>query len=164
MELINPGIGLIFWMTISFLLLMFILGKFAWKPIMKALRNREDHIENALMAAEKTRQEMKDLKSEHLQLLAEARDEKDKMLREAKAIQESIIDKARTEANAEYNRIIETARENIQYEKMAAITDLKNQLAQLSIEIAEKVLKEELSGTDDQKRLINKLIDEVEIN
>ncbi|MDD5695302.1 MAG: F0F1 ATP synthase subunit B, partial [Bacteroidales bacterium] len=129
-----------------------------------ALRNREDHIENALMAAEKTRQEMKDLKSEHLQLLAEARDEKDKMLREAKAIQESIIDKARTEANAEYNRIIETARENIQYEKMAAITDLKNQLAQLSIEIAEKVLKEELSGTDDQKRLINKLIDEVEIN
>ncbi|MDD5694467.1 MAG: F0F1 ATP synthase subunit B, partial [Bacteroidales bacterium] len=136
MELINPGIGLIFWMTISFLLLMFILGKFAWKPIMKALRNREDHIENALMAAEKTRQEMKDLKSEHLQLLAEARDEKDKMLREAKAIQESIIDKARTEANAEYNRIIETARENIQYEKMTAITDLKNQLAQLSIEIA----------------------------
>ncbi len=164
MELINPGIGLIFWMTISFLLLMFILGKFAWKPIMKALKNREDHIESALMAAEKTRQEMKDLKSEHLQLLAQARDEKDKMLRDAKAIKESIIEKARTEANEEYNRIIENARESIHYEKMAAITDLKNQLAQLSIEISEKVLKEELSGTDKQKKLIDKLIDEVEIN
>ncbi|HNS16249.1 MAG TPA: F0F1 ATP synthase subunit B [Bacteroidales bacterium] len=164
MELINPGIGLIFWMTIAFLLLMFILGKFAWKPIMKALKNREDHIESALMAAEQTRQEMKDLKSEHLQLLAEARDEKDKMLREAKVIKDSIIEKARAEANTEYNRIIENAKDSIQYEKMAAITDLKNQLAQLSIEIAEKVLTEELSKTDKQKQLINKLIDEVEIN
>ena len=164
MELINPGIGLIFWMTISFLLLLYVLGKFAWKPIMKALKNREDNIENALMAAETTRQEMKDLKSEHLQLLADARDEKDKMLRDAKAIKESIIEKSRTEANAEYNRIIESAKESIHFEKMAAITDLKNQLAQLSIEIAEKVLAEELSQTDKQKQLINKLIGEVKIN
>jgi len=164
MELITPGIGLIFWMTISFLLLLYVLGKYAWKPIMKALRKREDHIEEALQASERTRQEMKELKSEHLKLLAEARDEKDKMLRDAKAIKESIIEKARTEANSEYNRIIESAKESIHYEKMAAITDLKNQLAQLSIEIAEKVLTEELSRTDKQKQLINKLIDEVEIN
>ncbi|HOW24183.1 MAG TPA: F0F1 ATP synthase subunit B [Bacteroidales bacterium] len=164
MELITPGIGLIFWMTLSFLLLLFVLGKYAWKPVMKALKKREDNIEDALRAAERTRQEMKELKSEHLQLLAEARDEKDRMLRDAKAIKESIIEKARTEANAEYNRIIESAKESIHYEKMAAITDLKNQLAQLSIEIAEKVLTEELSRTEKQKHLINKLIDEVDIN
>jgi F-type H+-transporting ATPase subunit b len=86
------------------------------------------------------------------------------MLREARAIKESIVEKAKAEANIEFNRIVESARESIQYEKMAVITDLKNQLAQLSIEIAEKVLTEELSKTEKQKQLINKLIDEVEIN
>lgn len=164
MELINPGIGLIFWMTISFSLILFILGKFAWRPIMHALKTREENIENAMLAAERTRQEMKAMKSEHEQLLREAREEKDKMIRDAKIIKGSILDKAKTEANEEYNRIIESAKESIQYEKMAAITDLKNQLAKLSIEIAEKVLTEELSKTEKQKQLINKLIDEVKIN
>jgi F-type H+-transporting ATPase subunit b len=164
MQLVTPGIGLIFWMTLSFLIILFVLGKFAWKPIMKALRNREETIENALLAAERTKEEMKTLKSEHEQLLREAREEKDTILREARIMKETVLEKARLEANQEYNRIIESARESIQYEKMAALTDLKNQIAQISIEIAEKVLSHELSKTDEQKKLIKTLVDEIEIN
>jgi F-type H+-transporting ATPase subunit b len=164
MQLVTPGIGLIFWMTLSFLIILFVLGKFAWKPIMKALRNREETIENALLAAERTKEEMKTLKSEHEQLLREAREEKDTILREARTMKETVLEKARLEANQEYNRIIESARESIQYEKMAALTDLKNQIAQISIEIAEKVLSHELSKTDEQKKLIKTLVDEIEIN
>jgi F-type H+-transporting ATPase subunit b len=164
MQLVTPGIGLIFWMTLSFLIILFVLGKFAWKPIMKALRNREETIENALLAAERTKEEMKTLKSEHEQLLKEAREEKDIILREARTLKESILEKARAEANIEYNRILESARESIQFEKMAALTDLKNQIAQISIEIAEKVLSHELSKTDEQKKLIKSLVDEIEIN
>lgn len=164
MELVQPGLGLIFWMTLSFSILLWILAKFAWKPIMKGLKERENTIDEALNAANKTKEEMKELKFSNEQLLKEAKEERDNILRDARHVKENIIEEAKEKANDEANRIVENAKEAIQYEKMAAITEMKNELASLSIEIAEKILKEELSATDKQKKLIDKLIKEVSDN
>jgi len=164
MELVQPGLGLIIWMTIAFSILLWILGKFAWKPIMKGLKEREDSIDEALNAANKAREEMKELKFSNEQLLKEAKEERDNILREARQVKETIIDEAKEKANDEANRIVENAKDSIQYEKMAAITEMKNQVAQLSIEIAEKILKEELSAEDKHKKLIEKLVKEVKAN
>lgn len=164
MELVQPGIGLIIWMTLAFAILLWILTKFAWKPIMKGLKEREESIDEALHAADIAREEMKDLKFSNEQLLKEAKEDRDAILREARKVKESIIEEAKQKAGREANRIVELAKENIQYEKMAAITDLKNQLAKLSIEIAEKILREELSAKDKQKELVKKFIKEVNFN
>ena len=164
MELVSPGIGLLFWMTIAFAVLLFILGKYAWKPVMKAISDREDRIDSALHEADKAREEMKQLKSGHEELLKRAKEERNEILREARILKETIIEEARQKAAEEANRIVENAKENIQFEKMAALTDLKNQLAQLSIQIAERLIREELSKSEKQKDLMNKLIDEVKFN
>jgi F-type H+-transporting ATPase subunit b len=164
MDLITPNLGLMFWMTLSFLLLLFILRKFAWIPVIKSLKERENKISDALNAAESAREEMKQLKFSNEELLKEAKEERDGILREARKIRESIIEEAREKAGAEANRIIDGARESIQYEKLAAITELKNQIAILSIQIAEKVLGEELSKDDKQKQLIDKLLKDVNFN
>jgi F-type H+-transporting ATPase subunit b len=164
MELVQPGIGLIFWMTIAFASLIFILAKFAWKPIMKGIREREQSIDDALNAANKAREEMKELKFSNEQLLREAKEERDNIMREARKVKESIIENARLKANEEAQRIIENARESIQFEKMAALHDMKNQLALLSIEIAEKILKEELASKGKHKELVERLIDDVKFN
>jgi F-type H+-transporting ATPase subunit b len=164
MELVQPGLGLIFWMTISFAILIWILGKFAWKPIMKGLKDREQSIEEALNEANMAREEMKLLQFSNEQLLKEAKEERDNILRDARKVKESIIEEARERANAEAGRIIETARESIKYEKLAAIHDVKNQMAQLTIEIAEKLMQKELSDKKEQTKLIEKLLDEVKLN
>lgn len=164
MELVKVDIGLLFWMTVTFGLLLFILGKFAWKPIMKMLHEREDSIEKALNAAEDAKKEMLKLKAGNEQLLLEAKEERDALLRDARKVRESIIDEARVKANEEANRIIENARESINYEKMAAINDLKNQIAAISIEIAEKLIIQELTDKDKQHQLTEKLLKEVKIN
>lgn len=164
MEIIQPGIGLIFWMTIAFAILVWILAKFAWKPIMKALHEREKSIDDALHAADKAREDMKQLIFDNEQLLAEAKEERDAILREARKIKEKLIEDARGKANEEANRIVENAKERIENEKMAAMTDLKNQIAFLSIEIAEKVLQQELADKKKQEAYIQKLIKEININ
>lgn len=164
MELLNPGIGLLFWMSLSFFVLIWLLAKFAWKPIMKALKDREESIESALRAADTAKDEMKELIFSNEQLLKEAKTERDKILKAARKVRESIIEDAKLIANEEGNRIIERAKESIQYEKMAAITELKNQIAELSIDIAEKVLREELKKDNKQKELISRLINEITIN
>jgi F-type H+-transporting ATPase subunit b len=164
MELVQPGIGLIIWMTIAFSLLLWILAKFAWKPIMNGLKEREKTIEDALNEANRAHEEMKELKFSNEQLLKEAKEERDLILRDARKVKESIIDSARSKANEEANRMIENAREAINNEKLAAIHDMKNQLALLSIEIAEKIIKKELEGKDKQKEFIQRLIDEVKLN
>lgn len=164
MELVTPSLGLIFWMTIAFFFLLLVLGKYAWKPVMKSLKEREHRIADALNEAEKAREEMKELKFSNEELLKQAKEERDDILREARKVREAIIEEAREKANAEADRIIETARQSIHYEKMAAITELKNQIAVLSIEIAEKVLSQELSKDDKQKQLIDKMLGEVNFN
>ena len=164
MELVTPGIGLLFWMTLSFGLLLFVLGKYAWKPIMKMIKERENTIEEALQAAEKTKQEMANLHVSNEKLLKDAKEERELMLREARKVKDGIINEAKQKAVNEANLIIESARQTIHNEKMAAITDLKNQIASLSIEIAEKILTAELSDKDKQNQLINKFLDDVKLN
>jgi len=164
MELVSPGIGLIFWMTLSFLVVLFILKKFAWKPILKAMHERENTIDEALHAADRAREDMKKLKFDNEELLKQAKEERDEILKEARKIKDSIIEESKVKANEEANRIIESAAETIKHEKLAAITDLKNQLATLSIDIAEKLIKEELSTNIKQQDYIRKLVDEVNFN
>jgi F-type H+-transporting ATPase subunit b len=151
-------------MTLCFLVLLFVLSKYAWKPVMKSLREREHRIEDALNQAEQAREEMKQLKFSNEELLKQAKEERDNILKEARKVRESIIEEAREKANSEATRIIDNARESIQYEKLAAITELKNQIAILSIEIAEKVIGQELSKDDRQKQLIDKMLGEVNFN
>ncbi len=164
MELVTPSVGLIFWMTLSFVILLLILGKYAWKPVMKMIKDRENSIEEALQTAEKTRQEMANLQVSNEKLLKEAKEERELMLREARSIRDGIIADAKKKAIDEANLILESARQNIQNEKMAAITELKNQIASLSIEIAEKILTVELADKDKQNQLINKFLGEVKLN
>lgn len=164
MQLITPGIGLIFWMLVLFSLLMYVLGKYAWGPIMKGIHQREDTIEKALEAANDAKKEMLQLKAGNEQLLRDAKDERDALMRDARKVKEAILDEAREKANAEAVRIMETARENIQFEKMAAINDLKNQIASISIEIAEKLIGKELENQKQQHELTEKLLKDVKIN
>ena len=138
MELVNPGIGLIVWMTLAFLAILYILGKYAWNPIMKALKERESVIHDALNSAEKAKEEMQMMKFSNEKLLQEAKNERDAILATARKIKESIIEESKQKALEEANRIIVIAKESIQNEKMAAITDLKDQLAELSLEVARK--------------------------
>lgn len=164
MELVNPGIGLIFWMTLAFGIMLYILRRFAWKPILKSLREREDSIDEALHQADKARQEMRELKFSNEQLLADAKEERDALLRQAREIKEKLINEARDKASAEANRIIEGARETIENDKKAAIVDLKNQIARLSIEIAEKVLQRELDNKEKQNEYADALIRKTNLN
>jgi len=164
MQLVTPGIGLIFWMLVSFSLVLFVLGKYAWKPIMKGIHQREDSIERALEAANEAKKEMLKLKAGNEQLLRDAKDERDALMRDARKVKEAILDEARVKANEEAARILENARENIQFEKMAAINELKNQIATISIEIAEKLIAKELENKEQQQRLTEKLLKDVKIN
>ncbi len=164
MELITPGLGLLFWMTLAFLLLLFILGKFAWKPILKMLRERETSIHEALNAANQAKEEMKKLKFSNEQLLQEAKNERDNMLNEARKIKEKIIEDARIKAGEEASRIVESAKESIQNEKMAAMTELKNQIAQSALDLARLILKRELSDPEKQEAYIKGLLKEIKFN
>jgi len=164
MELVSPGIGLIFWMTVAFLAVLYILGKYAWKPIMKALKEREMSISDALNAAELAKEEMKMLHFSNEKLMKEARNERDILLAETRKIKDSILEETRLKANEEANRIINSAKESIHFEKMAAMTELKNQLADLSLEIAKKILQKELSDPQKQETYVKELLADVKFN
>ena len=151
MELIKPEIGLIFWMSISFLMVLFILGKYAWPMILKALKEREESISNALNSARKAKEEMAALNADNEKLIIQARGERDLLLKEARDTRDSIVAEARNKAQSEANKIMTQMRETINNEKMAALTELKNQVAAMSIEIAEKILRHELSNDEKQK-------------
>ena len=163
-KLINDfSFGLFFWQTLLFIILLFLLKKYAWKPILDALNSREEGIKNALDEADKARQEMVELKSSNEQIVKEARAERDAMLKEARGMKENMITEARDEAKAQANKIIEQAKATIENEKLAAITELRNQVAELSIGIAEKIIKDELSQKDKQVELIEKMLQEAKL-
>jgi F-type H+-transporting ATPase subunit b len=164
MELVTPGIGLIFWQTVTFLIVLFLLSKFAWKPIMASLRQREESIDSALRQADQAKLEMQALKSENEKLLQEARLERDRILRQASEAGTALIEEAKSRANEEGTRMIQNAREAITNEKKAAITEVKNMAATLSIEIAERILKHELKDPNAQRALVNDYIKEVKLN
>ena len=164
MELVTPGIGLIFWQTITFLIVLFLLSKFAWKPIMSSLRERESSIENALSMAEKAKLEMQELKAGNEKLLAEARAERDRILKDASAASNQMIEEAKAKAADESARMVAAAREAVANEKRAALTEIKNLAGSLSVEIAEQLLKRELSDATAQKQLVNDYMKEVTLN
>lgn len=156
--------GLFIWQTLVFVVLIFLLRKFAWKPILNSVESREEGIKKALEQAEEAKKEMASLKSSNEELLNQAREERDAMLKEARDVKEKMIAEAKQNANTEAEKIITAAKESIHHEKMAAITELKNQVATLSIEIAEKILKEELSSADKQKAIIDNVVKEINLN
>ncbi len=162
--LVQPEFGLMFWMMITFLIILFLLKKFAWQPILKMIKAREDSIENALRTAEKSKLEMQDMKASGDALLAQARNERDLLMKEAREIKDSIINEAKGKAKSEADKMIAQARESIHNEKMAAIAELKNEVATLSIDIAGKILKEHLSSDEKQKALVHSLVKEVTMN
>ena len=164
MDLVTPGIGLIFWQTITFLLVLFLLSKFAWKPIMAALSAREDSIENALRMAEKAKLELQEFKAGNEKLLAEARAERDKILKEASDASNQMIEAAKTKAGEESNRMIAQAREAVANEKRSAIAEIKTLAGNLSVEIAEQLLKRELADANAQQQLVSDYMKEVTLN
>ena len=164
-KLINDfSFGLFFWQTLIFLLLVFLLRKFAWKPILDAVNEREEGIKNALLSAENAKRDMQNLKSDNEKLLAEARVERDVILKEAREIKDKIVSEAKDEAQVQAGKMIEQAKAAINSEKNAAMTELKNQVSTLSIEIAEKVLKDELSNKESQTKLVEKMLGDVKLN
>lgn len=164
MELIIPESGLIIWQTIITILVLFILGKFAWKPILSALKTREDSIEEALQAAELAKQEMANLKADNENLLKEAREERDKIIQAAAKIANEVKEKAKEDASKIADKMLEEARASIDMEKQAALKDIKNQVAELSLQISEKLLRKNLEGDKAQKELLGSYIDELKLN
>lgn len=163
-SLIEPGIGLIFWTGVTFLLLLVLLGKFAWKPILSAIRDREKGISEALASAERALNDMRELRAANEGIMNQARNERDAMLKEARETKEAIVAEAKQKAQAEADRILSSAREQIANEKNAAVAELKRQVATLSIEIAEKILRSELSNDEKQKTLVSNLMKDVHLN
>ncbi len=164
MGIVTPDLGLIFWTSIVFICLLFILTKYVWKPVLGAVNKREQNITEALELAEKTKKEMIALQASNENLLKEARAERDNILKDAKEISVSLVEDAKNAAKVEAEKIMISARETINSEKASAIAELKNQVAILSIEIAEKVVRGELSSNSKQKDLAEKLAGDINLN
>lgn len=164
MELVNPGIGLIFWTLVTFLLVLFLLAKFAWAPISDALVQRESFIEDSLKAAENAKAEMANLKAENERLLDEAKVERDHIIKEANATAKRIVEAANADASKEAQKRVEEARIAIQTEKQAALAEVKSQVATLSVQIAEKLMRQELKNEAAQKALVQDYIKDLKVN
>ena len=164
MSLVTPAIGLMFWTCIIFTLLIVLLRKFAWKPILTAVDDRNEQINSALNAADKARLEIENLNNDNERILLEAKSERDQLLKEARDIKDNIINEAKEKASNEAENILNAAKSQIENEKMKAITELKNSVAVLSIDIAEKVLKNELKEKSNQEDFINSILKNSELN
>ncbi len=163
MELFTPSIGTLFWMLLFFSIILWILKKFAWKPILNSLKERERSIEEALSSAEKAKEQMAKLKAENQKILTEAKVEREKLLKEAKELKDKIIAEAQEQAQEEAKKIMDVARQSIENEKLNAINEIKTQITSLSLVIAEKIIKEKL---DEQKHkeLIDSFLNDIKIN
>lgn len=164
MELVTPGIGLIFWTTLTFIILLVILKKAAWAPILSVVKERETSIKDALASAENARSEMAALQADNERILKEARAERDEMLKEARDMKSNIISEAKNSAKDEADKMIASAKAVIENEKAAAISELKNSVGALSIDIAEKVLKSELKDAEKQNAFISEMLKDVKLN
>ncbi|MCD6598625.1 MAG: F0F1 ATP synthase subunit B [Bacteroidales bacterium] len=164
MDLVTPGIGLIFWQVVTFLILLIILKKYAWKPVLNAVKAREERIKGALESAEEAKQEMKQLKADNEIIIKEAKDERNKLLQEARDIKNQMIEDGKNQAGDEAKKIITAAKLQIESEKNAAISEIKELVATLSVEIAEKILTKELDDKKDQQALIKSSLDDLKLN
>lgn len=161
---IKPDVGLILWTTIFFCLFWFIIGKFAYRPIIDSLESRQDDIQGALDEAKKAREEMAKMQAENETLLAQAREERAQILKQAKEAKNSIIDEAKETAKKEAQKIVGNAKQEIDNQKNAAIIEVKNKVGMMAIEIAEKVMKRELKGSNEHESYVNDLVKEIELN
>jgi F-type H+-transporting ATPase subunit b len=164
MDLLIPSFGLIIWTLLAFLIVFFILKKFAWKPILNSLKERENSIADSLATAERVKAEMAQFRSENEALLAKAREERAQLLREARDTKDKIINEAKDQAKLEANKILTDAQGAIEQQKMAALTEVKNQVGQLVIELSQKVLRRELNNPGEQENYIRQLTNEVKLN
>lgn len=164
MKLLTPEFGLLIWTLLAFLIVFFILKKMAWPAIIKGLRDREEGISNSLATAEKVRAEMAQLKNENEALLAKAREERAQLLKEARETKDKIINEAKERAKTEANKIIAETQAAIEVQKMAALTDVKNQVGKMVIEVSEKILRRELGDKTSQEAHIKELVEEVKLN
>lgn len=164
MELLIPEVGLVILQTIAFLLLLFLLAKFAWKPVLAAIKERENSIDDALNKAELAKQEMARLTSQNEDLMKQARADRDELLKEAKILKDNIVNEAKTSAQTEGAKLIEKARIEIENQKKAALAELKGQVSTLSIDIAERVLRSQLDDKAIQQDLVKNLLKDVELN
>jgi F-type H+-transporting ATPase subunit b len=164
MDLITPEYGLFVWQVVVMIVLIFLLTKFAWKPVMKAVGEREASINDALASAEKAKEEMANMKADNEKLLQQARAERDEMLKEAQDMKKSIISEATDDANEKSERILRKAQITIQSEKKQALLEIKFQVAELSVQIAETVVKKQLDDKEEQMILVNKMLDDVKLN
>ena len=158
--LVKPDLGLVIWMTVTFLIILFVLGKFAWKPILKAVHEREGNIADSIASAEKIKLEMAQLKNDNEAFLVKAREERAVMMKEAKDTKDKIINEAKDQAKEIAAKIVADAQSTINEQKMAAIVDMKNQVGKLVIEVSEKILRRELSGKAEQESYIKQLAQE----
>lgn len=164
MGLLTPDLGYFVWALIIFLILLFILKKFAWKPIIKMLNEREQNIAGSIATAEKIKAEMAKLQNENEALLAKAREERAQLLKEARETKEKIINEAKDVAKVEAGKIITDAQQAINAQKMAAITEVKNEVGKMVVELSEKILKKELSAATKQEDYINSLVKEIKLS
>jgi len=164
MGLITPGLGLIFWSALGFLIVLFLLTKYAWKPILAALDEREKSIDDALKSAEIARNEMSNLKAENERIIHEAKIERDTMLLKASEAAKQMIDEAKEKAHQEGAKMIENAKATIETEKLAAIEDIKVQVGILSLAVAEKLLKRNFSEDAAQQKLVEELVKDIKLN
>jgi len=164
MDLLIPEVGLVVWHSIAFLLLLFLLTKFAWKPVLKSIKDREESIDNALASAEKAKQEMARLTNENEELLKAARIERDQILKEAKELKDQIVADAKVSAQTEGAKLIEQAKKEIDDQKKRALAEVKNQVSALSLDIAKKVLQQEFADQSKQEALVNDLLKDVRLN
>ena len=164
MDLVTPGIGLIFWQTLTFLIVLLILSKYVWKPIMNALKAREGSIEDALNAAEQAREDMEKLSADNEKLMIEARLERDRIIKDAAAMASNIRDEAKDDASKIAEKMGEDAKHTINLEKQAAINEIRNQVAELSLLISEKILRKNLSNDKNQKALIEEYMKDLNQN
>lgn len=164
MQLLLPKIGLILWTLVAFGIVFYILAKYAWKPILKSLDEREKNISDSILSAENMKKEMAQIQSENEALLAKAREERSQMMREAKEMRDKMIQDAKEQARKETNKIVADAQSVINQQKMAAITDLKNQVGNLVLEVSEKVLRRELNDKEAQEKYIQQLAQDIELN
>jgi F-type H+-transporting ATPase subunit b len=164
MDLLSPEIGLFVWTLLAFLIVFYILGKFAWKPILNSLNERETGIAESIATADRVKKEMAQLKNENEQLMQQAREERTMMLKEAKDTRDKIVNEAKDAAKAEANKIIAEAQQQIHQQKMAALTEVKNEIGKLAVSVAEKVLRKELSSVDAQSNYASILADDINMN
>jgi len=164
MSFVTPDIGTIFWMLIIFAITLIILKKFAWKPILASLKDRENTIADALSSADRAKQEVENLKADQEQIIAEARKEKEVILKEARELKDKLLAEAKTQAQVEGKKIIESARVQIEAEKTAAINEMKKQVVELSVLVAEKIIQKEVKAQKDQEELVNSLLKDLKMN